>query len=81
MLAKYKSNRRFGREIAKGLIKYCFEEIELNELTAYVRVANFGSIKILEGEMQYKEKVYSKKGSFVEKKYKLKKERWLQQQV
>ena len=47
------------------------KKIAHKERTAYVRVANFGSIKILEKEMQYKEKVYSEKGSFV-KKYKIK---------
>ena len=41
----------FGSEIAKGLIKHCFSKTEIQELTAYVRAKNNGSIRILDEVM------------------------------
>ena len=41
----------YGREVAKGLINHCFLNTSINELTAYVRLQNKGSVHILEKEM------------------------------
>ena len=64
----------YGGEIAKGLLQYCFEEMKLKELTAYVIKGNKGSIKILEREMNFVEEYFSKKGNVFERKYRLEKE-------
>lgn len=69
----------FGSEIAKNLIKYCFENENLHEISAYVRVQNYGSINILEKEMNFIEEFYCEKAKSSERLYKLKKENWLQQ--
>ncbi len=63
----------FGREIAKGLIAYCFNKIELKELTAYVSKDNIGSIHILEKEMKCVKEFYSEKNG-IELKYIINKE-------
>ncbi|EZH73750.1 hypothetical protein ATO12_17600 [Aquimarina atlantica] len=63
----------FGSEIAKGLFRYCFDQIKLNELTAYVSTDNVGSIRILEKEMNYVEEFYAEKENSIERKYTLKK--------
>lgn len=63
----------FGREIAKGLFGYCFDQIKLNELTAYASTDNVGSIRILEKEMNYVEEFYAEKENSIERKYTLKK--------
>jgi ribosomal-protein-alanine N-acetyltransferase len=71
----------FGTEIAKGLIDYCFEKIMLNELSAYVRVQNNGSVNILEKEMEFVNEFHCEKTNSYERLYKLKKENWLQHRV
>ncbi|WP_459209338.1 GNAT family N-acetyltransferase [Aquimarina rhabdastrellae] len=62
----------YGREIATSLIRYCFDELKLNELTAYVHKENKGSVRILEKEMQFIEEFYDDKTHFYERVYKLK---------
>lgn len=71
----------FGKEVAKGLIRYCFEKLGLNELTGYASKGNVDSIKILEGEMSFVKEFYSEKGSSVERKYKIDRTDWLKQQL
>jgi ribosomal-protein-alanine N-acetyltransferase len=78
----YRLRRRFwgkgyGREMARGLIQYCFEERDLDLLTAYVRVGNLGSIKILKQEMHYKYTFVEAKNNLEEQVYELRKEDWL----
>ncbi|WP_062052810.1 GNAT family N-acetyltransferase [Aquimarina longa] len=66
----------FGLEIAKGLITYCFEQMKLKELVAYVDKDNLNSIRILEQEMKYVTEIYVKKEDSVERKYKLSKKEY-----
>ena len=63
----------FGREMAKGLIGYCFKNENINEISAYAREGNIGSINILEREMIFEKEIYSEKGGCMERVYKLKK--------
>lgn len=62
----------FGKEIAKGLIKYCFSEMHLEQLTGYVSKQNISSVRILEKEMIFVEEFYSVKENSIERKYTLK---------
>ena len=62
----------FGSEIAKNLIRYCFKEIRLDELFAYVGIKNKGSIKILEKEMSFLREFYCEKTNLFERLYHLK---------
>ncbi len=71
----------FGTEIANSLIAYCFEKVNLNELSAYVRIENNDSVNILEKEMAFVNAFYCEKTNTYERLYKLKKENWLQQSV
>ncbi|WP_452224995.1 GNAT family N-acetyltransferase [Lacinutrix chionoecetis] len=71
----------FGKEIARNLIAYCFEKANLNEITAYVRVLNNGSVNILEKEMKFKKEFHCEKTNSLERLYKLKKEDWLEKQT
>ena len=70
----------YGKEIAKGLINYCFQTLELTELTAYAVLGNKGSIKILEEEMDFKKEFTCKERGWDERVYKIKKEDWLKKQ-
>ncbi|MFK8007873.1 MAG: GNAT family N-acetyltransferase [Saprospiraceae bacterium] len=63
----------FGKEVAQGLIKHCFEKIKIEELTAYVIIGNIGSLKILESEMNFVEEFFCKKTNTTERKFQLKK--------
>jgi len=65
----------YGREIARGLIQYCFEETTLEVLRAYVRAGNTGSIQILKQEMEYQYKLIQREEE--EHIYELRKEDWL----
>jgi len=70
-------SKGFGSEIAKGLLQYCFQEIGIEKLTAYVIKGNKGSIKILEKEMSFDKEFFSDKQKVVERKYHLTKKSWL----
>ena len=59
----------YGSEIADGLIKYCFEKLGIEKLTAYVLPGNKGSVKILEDRMAYLGEEVTMDG--VEKKFEL----------
>ena len=61
----------YGGEIAEGLLQFCFEDMNLKKLTAYVIEGNIGSIKILEKEMNFVESFFSKKENVMERKYEL----------
>ena len=68
--------RGIGKEIAKGLIRYCFETIGLEELTAYAARNNTGSVRILEQEMAFADEFYSEEEQSIERKYHLTQESW-----
>lgn len=65
----------YGREIAKGLIRYGFEQMHLDKLIAYVREGNKGSIRILEEEMKCERELFTENGH-KEYLYSLKREDW-----
>lgn len=65
-----------GKEIAKGLIKYCFEKNNLDELIGYVIKGNIRSTKILKDQMNFAEEFFCKKTQSVELKFKLTKKQW-----
>jgi ribosomal-protein-alanine N-acetyltransferase len=45
----------YGKEVAKGLIEYCFTQLDLTKLVAYVDKRNLGSVRILNNEMYWLE--------------------------
>ena len=65
-----------AKEIASGLIEYCFETIGLEEITAYASKDNVGSVRILEKEMRYAFEFYSQQEKSTERKYRLRREEW-----
>jgi ribosomal-protein-alanine N-acetyltransferase len=67
----------YGRETASALIQYCFEEMNLETLTAYARIGNIGSIQILKQEMDYKYTFVEAKNQLEEQLYELRKDDWL----
>ena len=63
--------RGYGREIARGLIDYCFTTLRYDELVAYVCKDNLGSIKILQQEMELRAEFYSEKDQWTEQVYRV----------
>ncbi len=61
--------RGYGREIARGLIDYCFTTLQYDELVAYVAKDNRGSVKILQQEMELRAEFYSEKDQWIEQMY------------
>lgn len=61
----------YGREIARGLIDYCFNTLQYDELVAYVAKDNVGSVKILQREMELWAEFYSRKDRWVEQIYRV----------
>ena len=63
--------RGYGREIARGLIDYCFNTLQYDELVAYVCKDNVGSVKILQQEMELRAEFYSEKDRWTEQVYRV----------
>lgn len=61
----------FGSEIAKKLIRFCFETLSYDTLFAYVMEGNVGSRKILEKYMEYDREMYSDNTSSKEYVYRI----------
>lgn len=61
----------YGKEIAIGLIKYCFEDLKLSSLYADVDVLNRHSVKILDHTMDFVKEYYIKEEDCTAKEYKL----------
>jgi len=43
----------YGKEIAAGLLRYCFDDLQLNTLVGYAYEGNKGSIRILQKLMTF----------------------------
>ena len=67
----------FGTEIAKGLIKYSFEQLNFKKITADVNITNEKSIKILNKLMKPVREFYNEKERCTDRRYKLEKQDWL----
>ncbi|MDF1695145.1 MAG: GNAT family N-acetyltransferase [Saprospiraceae bacterium] len=63
--------RGFGSEVAKGLINYCRQTLQLKHIVAYADERNTGSIHILEELMHFTKRIYSEKRNRYSIKYEL----------
>lgn len=66
----------FGTEIAKGLIQYSFEKLNLDKITAVVNIENVYSIKILDGLMMPMHDAVNTKDNCTDRYYELGKDNW-----
>lgn len=67
----------YGREIAKGLINYGFDIMNLTEITADVDVENVPSVKILDKLLKRDKEFFNQKDNCMDRRYKIDKESWL----
>ena len=61
----------YGTEITKGLINYCFEELEMDLISADVNITNARSVKILEKYMIPVREFYNENDQCTDRRYKL----------
>ena len=66
----------FGTELAKGLIKYSFEKLNLDKVIAEVNIENVYSIKILDGLMTHMYDTINTKDNCTDRYYELIKNNW-----
>lgn len=48
-----------GKEVAKALIAYCLDTLDMKQIVANADEGNVGSVRILEGEMRFVERSYN----------------------
>lgn len=61
----------FGTEIAKGLIKFGFEQLKMNKITADVDIRNLHSVKILEKIMNPTKAFFNETDNCIDKRYEI----------
>lgn len=77
---RFRSNywgKGYGTEIAKFMIDYCFNELQLNQLSADINKTNTASVKILEKFFVLVNEFYNNKDKCTDRRYNLKREDWL----
>jgi len=71
----------YGTETAESLLKYGFESLNFNILTADVFIENNKSVKILDKLLNRREKFFNQSDNCMDRRYELSKEDWLKRQV
>ncbi len=71
----------FGTETTIGLLKYGFNEMNMDKITADVDTRNSNSVKILEKFMTFKKEFFNEADNCVDRRYIVHKNEWLQQNL
>ncbi|MFB9052154.1 GNAT family N-acetyltransferase [Formosa undariae] len=69
----------YGTETTKGMLKYYFQEMNENKVTADVNIANISSVKILEKFMKPVRQFFNERDNCIDRTYELTKENWIKQ--
>lgn len=67
----------FGTEIAKGLISFGFDSLEMNKVTADVAVNNLNSVRILEKFMTLEREFFNESDNCYDRRYEVVRKDWL----
>ncbi len=68
----------YGTEVTKNMIDYCFNELDLDVITADANIENIGSVKILEKFFLPLKVFFNEEENCTDRRYILKMENWLQ---
>ncbi|MEW7280145.1 GNAT family N-acetyltransferase [Aquimarina sp. 2201CG1-2-11] len=68
----------FGTEVASGTVKYCFEKLNFEKITADVDIENIASVKILEKTMFPVKEFYNEEDQCTDRRYEIKRKDWPQ---
>lgn len=71
----------FGTEVTVGLLKYGFDEMKMDKITADVDTRNLNSVKILEKFMTVKKEFFNEEDNCMDRRYVVNKNNWLQQNL
>ncbi|MHA7944266.1 GNAT family N-acetyltransferase [Formosa sp. 3Alg 14/1] len=70
----------YGKETTKGLLRYYFEHMHVNKVTADVNIANLGSVKILDTFMTPVKEFFNERDNCTDRTYEITKAQWLKQE-
>lgn len=68
----------FGTEVTIGLLKYGFDQMKMERITADVDTRNLNSVKILEKFMTIKKEFFNAADNCIDRRYEVNKNNWLQ---
>lgn len=71
----------FGTEVTVGLLKYGFEQMKMDKITADVDARNLNSVKILEKFMTVKKEFFNESDNCIDRRYEVNRNNWLQKWV
>ncbi len=71
----------FGTEVTIGLLKYGFDEMKMERITADVDTKNLNSVKILEKFMTIKKEFFNEEDNCIDRRYEVHKNNWLHQNL
>jgi RimJ/RimL family protein N-acetyltransferase len=71
----------FGTEVTVGLLKYGFEQMKMDKITADVDTRNLNSVKILEKFMTAKKEFFNESDNCTDRRYEIIKNNWLQRGI
>lgn len=71
----------FGTEVTIGLLKYGFNQMEMDKITADVDIRNLNSVKILEKFMTSKREFFNVSDNCTDRRYEIIKNNWLKQDI
>ena len=66
----------YGSELARGMLKYCFEELGIEKVTADVDVKNLPSVKILQKIMVPVREFINEEDKCLDRRYAMEKGNW-----
>jgi len=71
----------FGTELANGMVKYCFNDLRFEKVTADVDIKNIASVKILEKIMVPTIEFNNEEDRCRDRRYEIKRKNWQQQYI
>jgi len=67
----------YGTEVTQGMLKFCFETLKLDKITADCDATNIGSKKILDRTLRFVRAFYNERDNCTDRRYALTREEWL----
>lgn len=68
--------KRYGTEVTRGMLNYCFNQLEIALMTADVNITNTASVRILERFMKPISEFFNEKDNCTDRRYAVSKEEW-----
>ena len=66
----------YGTEVTRGMLNYCFNQLDIALITADVNITNTASVRILERFMKPASEFFNEKDNCTDRRYTVSKEEW-----